>query len=553
MSSLIKESWLTRQRSANRTVFILIALSVIMQMYPVFFTQPVRFMLRISVSNILIIVSLSGIYRCLAGKLFALIVVGFLTLNFSIAFCSWQVYQGPFNIVFAMSILTTQWQEVKNMSGMYIFYLPIVLAYFIITFYTIHYTAKHISKKSQITFSILLLLFIIWFSFDACKKVREDNLGGYFPAKARFIVNTPFYVLSDFIIARRDNQFAGQVNNFKIDPATFTTTETGIETYIIVIGESARRSNMSVYGFGQDTTPVAKSLKPQSLFFKQAIAPASGTIISVPIILSRASAENFTAATFSDNIINLANAAGYDTHWYSAQGLSGKYNNYISAIASGSHHSEWIPNTYDDELLPYLDKALRNKGKKLIVLHINGSHEISCTHFPASAAIINTGNKYEDCYNNSILFTDTLLGNIVKRVKTESASLLYFSDHGLEKNPGLRALYVHGSETASKEAYDVPQFIWYSASALASQPRKIGEIDEPYSTGNNYELILTWLGISTGDTLCHSPLSSCYHPQTSIPVTDGGRYKIYEYKDLRENFSSPKRDIPYRTMTPNPL
>ncbi|WP_301005541.1 MULTISPECIES: hypothetical protein [unclassified Escherichia] len=70
---------------------------------------------------------------------------------------------------------------------------------------------------------------------------------------------------------------------------------------------------------------------------------------------------------------------------------------------------------------------------------------------------------------------------------------------------------------------------------------------------NNYAMILDWLGISTHEEHCNSPLSQCYRPHSSIPVTDGTRAKIYEYKDLRDTFTSPKKKVSYREASPNPL
>ncbi|MBR7282275.1 sulfatase-like hydrolase/transferase, partial [Klebsiella pneumoniae] len=81
---------------------------------------------------------------------------------------------------------------------------------------------------------------------------------------------------------------------------------------------------------------------------------------------------------------------------------------------------------------------------------INGSHEMACDRYPPSANILHTGNKYEDCYNNAILFTDYFIGEVAKRLQGSASSLLYFSDHGLEKNPQLNSIYMHGSRNPSK-------------------------------------------------------------------------------------------------------
>ena len=143
------------------------------------------------------------------------------------------------------------------------------------------------------------------------------------------------------------------------------------------------------------------------------------------------------------------------------------------------------------------------------------------------------------------MFTDSFIGEVTKRLQGSTSSLLYFSDHGLEKNPQLNSIYMHGSRNPSKEAYQVPQFIWYSQQALNTQKRAVGWIHEPWPTASNYELMLTWLGITTGVDQCSSVLEACYQAPTLIPVIDGGRH-IYDYDQLRETFSSPDRHTPWR-------
>ena len=68
---------------------------------------------------------------------------------------------------------------------------------------------------------------------------------------------------------------------------------------------------------------------------------------------------------------------------------------------------------------------------------------------------------------------------------------------------------------------------------------------EAWPTASNYELMLTWLGITTGVDQCSSVLAACYQAPTLIPVIDGGRH-IYDYDQLRETFSSPDRHTPWR-------
>ncbi|EIG47661.1 hypothetical protein ESTG_01609 [Escherichia coli B799] len=68
----------------------------------------------------------------------------------------------------------------------------------------------------------------------------------------------------------------------------------------------------------------------------------------------------------------------------------------------------------------------------------------------------------EVCYDNSIHYTDSLLGQVFTMLETRRASVMYFSDHGLEYDPTKEHAYFHGGIKPSQQAYHVPMFIWYS-------------------------------------------------------------------------------------------
>lgn len=343
----------------QRKIYLFLALlfaSTLIQLWPLYHLQPLRVILRVGACNMLIILSLTACYRLLVGKILALGVSLLLTVNFMIALCTWEIYQSDFNIVFAMSILETHWAEVKSMTGMYISWMPVCVIYFLLTYFSIHNGAKCLSSKIQHAAMVILLIFLAWFTYSQWKKQQKDGLGGYYPLSARALKVTPFYVASNFIVAYRDIAFAKELKQIDIDLPGLTTKDTDIDTYVIIIGESARRSNMSLYGFEQNTTPVQNTIAPQALIFDNAISPAAATVTSIPMILSKASTESFTAADLSNNIVTLANKAGFQTTWLSTQNVVGKHNNYITLIGSASNKSQWMTGEYDDALLPILMK-----------------------------------------------------------------------------------------------------------------------------------------------------------------------------------------------------
>ncbi|MEN1695843.1 sulfatase-like hydrolase/transferase, partial [Pseudomonas aeruginosa] len=90
---------------------------------------------------------------------------------------------------------------------------------------------------------------------------------------------------------------------------------------------------------------------------------------------------------------------------------------------------------FDELLLPHLSQALQQKTqqKKLIVLHLNGSHEPACSAYPQSSAVFQPQDDQDACYDNSIHYTDSLLGQVFELLKDRRASVMYFADHGLER------------------------------------------------------------------------------------------------------------------------
>ncbi|MDF4667486.1 phosphoethanolamine transferase, partial [Vibrio parahaemolyticus] len=261
-----------------------------------------------------------------------------------------------------------------------------------------------------------------------------------------------------------------------------------------------------------DTTPNLMKEKSNLILFNRVYSPAPVTILSVPISLSNIGLEQLQDKShYADNIVSLANHAGFKTYWLSNQGEGNQKTSVISVIANMAQNKKWNEFIgYDEELLPYLDQALNEPStqKKLIILHTYGSHEPACNRFPNQYLKKFTQEDDDNCYDSSIAYTDKLINDIIERVKDKPASILYFADHALQrldKNREVR--YHHGVNTPRKEAYDIPLFIWYSR--LSIKPIINDDaVNKPYSTVNNYWLLSSWLGIEhNSPQKCHSPLN----------------------------------------------
>ncbi|HEP1082400.1 TPA: sulfatase-like hydrolase/transferase, partial [Pasteurella multocida] len=90
------------------------------------------------------------------------------------------------------------------------------------------------------------------------------------------------------------------------------------DNYVLVIGESMRADYMSLYGYPIDTTPFLK--KTKEIIFDNYISSAPNTQPSLLHSLYDKEGYNIKA---NNNIINLANLAGFNTYWISNQGILG--------------------------------------------------------------------------------------------------------------------------------------------------------------------------------------------------------------------------------------
>ncbi len=262
-------------------------------------------------------------------------------------------------------------------------------------------------------------------------------------------------------------------------------------TYIVVIGESMRKDFMSLYGFREKTTPFIDSLPKK--FIRNYIATAVNTTLSVPRVLAYSDGNGTLKE--ENNIITLAKLAGFKTYWISSQGYVGKYNTSASRIANFADYKYF--NDWDDYgLLPSIESALKSPEKKIIFVHIVGSHENPCHR------LSDYGEKYKtkkgkiiDCYVSTYNKTDDVIKKIFRLLKVSetSYSLAYFSDHALNivgKEGGFK-IY---RDDSVRQSYEIPFFI-SSSDDLVSE-----EINVTRSAYNFFKYFPTWIGVTTNLT-----------------------------------------------------
>lgn len=256
------------------------------------------------------------------------------------------------------------------------------------------------------------------------------------------------------------------------------------EIHVMVIGETSRANNWGLNGYCRNTTPLLAN-REDIVFFDDVMTESNTTHKSVPMLMSSVSAQNYDSIYSRKSILTAYNEAGYITAFISNQRPNssfieyfGQEANYVKYASTNEHRA------FDTELLLYAKEFIRsNKNKKIfLILHCYGSHFNYRERYPndfaeykpdyAPDATSRYRNELLNAYDNTILFTDYFLNEIIKVVDNENccASLLYVSDHGEDIYDDTRNRFLHASPIPTEYQLRVPMMIWQSTELDSINP-----------------------------------------------------------------------------------
>jgi heptose-I-phosphate ethanolaminephosphotransferase len=324
-------------------------------------------------------------------------------------------------------------------------------------------------------------------------------------------------------------------------------------TVVIVLGESMRRGNLSLYGYDKKTTPNLDARREQLLIFNQAVAAANQTVPSVTMMLSSATVTDPNKFLSVPSIIAAAKEAGYRTYWLSNQGRVGQFESKISLVAQDADtrvytNTEFYGSVFDQKLLHPLQLALSDSHPyKLIVVHLQGSHQSYESRYPAEFNVFTAGqytqaangkrstkqNEVMAEYDNSIRYTDSLLGNIFAQLDQVPGSMMLFvSDHGERFYENGEPSAGHGYSNPTKTEFEVPFVVWCNGGcqpewkAAASQHRNL-----PFSTENVFHASANLLGLQMADYSAAADILST-HYQSYAPRVLATERNLLDYARL---------------------
>ena len=352
--------------------------------------------------------------------------------------------------------------------------------------------------------------------------------------------------------------------DFKFD-ARSEHSATAPEVYVMVVGETARAHNFSLYGYPRNTNPLL-SKTPGIKAFPNVTTQSNTTHKSVPMLLSAASAEDFERLFHEKGILAAFKEAGFHTVFISNQLPNHSFIDFLGEQADEHYFLKKEDasqgNHYDEDLLQKLDEILpladasssahyHYRYRKLfVVLHSYGSHFNYQERYPRSFAYFKPDSRSEakpenrrdllNAYDNTIRYTDYILHGIVERLqkwegvqtKTDgvydqpTSAMLYTSDHGENIFDDGRCLFLHAAPKASDYELHVPFIIWTSAGFSKQYPdilKALGEnrSKQVQSSLSAFHTMLGIGGILTRYRLDeYSVASGKYHPTELLYLDD---------------------------------
>lgn len=309
----------------------------------------------------------------------------------------------------------------------------------------------------------------------------------------------------------------------KIEDAAITTE--GKDVVVLVIGESARKANFSLYGYERNTNP---KLQQDSVTALTAESAFTYTTAGVKAII-----DHKPVSELYELLPNYLYRTGVDVVWRSNNW--GQPPLHIAKYYSMEDLKELFPEadaSYDGILFEELDeqilRSLKAHNKVFIVLHTSISHGPKyyqkypaefeewtpvCTTVEMSKA---KRQHLINAYDNTILYTDHLLHSVIEQLRElpedVRSCMLFVSDHG--ESLGESGMYMHGMPKSSAPAYqyEIPFIVWRSDNAPA-----IKELDM-VGQYHVFHSVLNFLGVYS--PVYNEDMNIFDNPAPIAPTTD---------------------------------
>jgi heptose-I-phosphate ethanolaminephosphotransferase len=354
-----------------------------------------------------------------------------------------------------------------------------------------------------------------------------------------------FSIRANQLTAKQVQKLITGIDKVQVDSCAFTTPH-----IILIIGESYNRHHAQLYGYEKPTTPrqLKRAQQGELIAYQDVVAPWNLTSFVFKYLFSLYTVGDQGEWCDYPLFPEVFRQAGYHVTFLTNQFLpqakeavydfSGGFflNNPTLSNAMFDARNEKL-SYYDEGLLKDWDQLMRGyesmgvrgyeeaRSKKqeargkLTIVHLKGQHLDYRTRSPKTRWFFKRDDydrpdlRPEEIqrlayYDNAVLYNDSIVDQVIRRVENEQAVVIYVPDHGEEcYGPGVHFCgRMHSTEITGRlahEEFDIPFWIWCSHAFMVEQPELFDAIvrakNRRYMTDAIPFLLMHLAGIHTPD------------------------------------------------------
>ena len=346
-----------------------------------------------------------------------------------------------------------------------------------------------------------------------------------------------FSIRANQLTAKQVQKLITGIDKVQVDSCAFTTSH-----IILIIGESYNRHHAQLYGYEKLTTPrqLKRAQQGELIAYQDVVAPWNLTSFVFKYLFSLYTVGDQGEWCDYPLFPEVFRQAGYHVTFLTNQFLpqakeavydfSGGFflNNPTLSNAMFDARNEKL-SYYDEGLLKDWDDIrgrtkeeggrMSSKQGELTIVHLKGQHLDYRTRSPKTRWFFKRDDydrpdlRPEEIqrlayYDNAILYNDSIVDQVIRRVENEQAVVIYVPDHGEEcYGPGVHFCgRMHSTEITGRlahEEFDIPFWIWCSHAFMVEQPELFDAIvrakNRRYMTDAIPFLLMHLAGIHTPD------------------------------------------------------
>ncbi len=358
---------------------------------------------------------------------------------------------------------------------------------------------------------VVAVLAVLPISRDLTSMMRNQRTARYLITPGNLVYGFAANSANDVAVARAPREIIG--TDAHLVRVALTRNP---RVLVLVIGETARAADFSLLGYTRETNPRLAKLDVAA--FGDVTSCGTSTEVSVPCMFSALGREHYDERRIrnSEGLLDVLVRAGYAVRWLDNQsGCKGVCRGGDIDYVQVCKGDDCQDGALAERLAAELPRIERDT---VIVLHMMGNHGPAYfKRYPkefrqflpdCATAQLRDCSRAEvvNAYDNAILYTDHVLGEVVAALSLASQRLddamIYVSDHG--ESLGEHGLYLHGLPfaIAPSQQTHVPMIVWVSKPLRATHDVDLDclrrKTHAALSHDNLFHSVLGLMNVDTG-------------------------------------------------------